>query len=773
MSDPQDLLYTNNFVETNTLSKQQIEQDTQNYDRYINYLDNNPDSQTQEYLNTNLFESDLVNIQQTNNKPWPIDLKKNRYPLMDNLSKDISVNRYTQEQVLNLSVFSEERDKTLFQFTTEFHVELPLPLNNVKSIEITDIVIPNFNDNITNMNNNFSWQFFSDYFTNNINSFNIIPYCNPTKKISYYSLPYSTYLIDIDQYGINYNPELYLTYEINMPNGHYEINSLLQEMTILTKNVLHGGFDINAISLIVKKNQGRIPDLTLPPLMEEPYNSFPYLQNTPNLWHFEIDMNNDTFYAVNRMEEVAIVSYQTFPQALYSLDFVEQDIFYSYSSDPGNLDSKYIYITVPYLESVTTFWSKNEFTANNPFFPSAFPLVISGLVANDGQLDSFMRNLNLTPFYSLDIYLQNGYTEDELFNICYYKLNDIINIPTESGYGTSYITLFRFALRYTSAGFRGKKFNNTYCNIVPKFAYNKPTQTSTIIYSSIINNLLFNQTNKIYYFVELFPIIGRSLLCRFMFDYNNGIFTNYESDGNYEKKRSFLNLLGYSVGNQTSAFLVSSYNDGFAFVHCNKFPQILDINIPALYFNIIPPSNNFISTQTSIQTCLENGLYYLSYAPFIYVQILFISNSSNSIIQQFNIQTSQDEYSLSINTNYSNSTLTATLPLGLPVNCVEEYLDIKQKNKNNIVAKILTSTIPGNYNTVNNNINNKTSVQSFNQILDDIKTIQINILDSNYRIIQSNKNYSMVIKFLYDVHKLKETNINTKTNNVDIIGNIK
>jgi hypothetical protein len=128
--------------------------------------------------------------------------------------------------------------------------------------------------------------FFSDYYSNNVNSFNIIPYCSPAKKISYYSLPYSTYLIDIDQYGIDYNPELYLTYEINMPNGHYEINSLLQEMTVLTKNVLHGSFDINSINLIVKNNQGRIPDLTLPPLMEEPYNSFPYLQNTPNLWHF-------------------------------------------------------------------------------------------------------------------------------------------------------------------------------------------------------------------------------------------------------------------------------------------------------------------------------------------------------------------------------------------------------------------------------------------------------------------------------------------------------
>ena len=162
----------------------------------------------------------------------------------------------------------------------------------------------------------------------------------------------------------------------------------------------------------------------------------------------------------------------------------------------------------------------------------------------------------------------------------------------------------------------------------------------------------------------------------------------------------------------------------------------------------------------------------MSYAPFVYVQIIFVNNSANSVIQQFNIQSSQDSYNLSINKNYSNSFITSILPLGVPLNCVLETIKIQQKDKNNIIAKILTSTLPGNMNTLNNNINSKPIVQSFNQILDDIRQIQINILDAGYRIIQSNKNYSMVIKFLYDVHKLKETNINTKTNNVDIIGNI-
>jgi hypothetical protein len=783
MSDPQDLLYTNNFVETNTLSKQQIQDDTQYYDRYLNYLDNKPDNQVQEYLDTNLFESDLVNIQQTNNKPWPIDLKKNRYPLMDNLSKDLSVNRYTQEQILNLSVNSDERNKNYFPYTTQIEVSLPTTLNNVKSIELTDICIPSFNDSITNMNNNFAWQFFSNYYTNNINSFNIIPYCDTNRKISYYSLPYSTYKIDINNYGINFNPELYLTYQINIPIGHYEINLLLNNLKILTKNVLHGSFDINLVSLLNNASKSRVPDMELPPFMEEPYNSFPYLQFTSNLWNFEINLNNDAFFAVNRMEEINLVSYQTFIQPKDSYtdsDWQDLDIFYHYSDNPGNLDPKYIYITVPYQKDVTNFWY--EESANNPFFPSAFPLVLTGLATFDENLNTFMRNLNMTPFFDLNIYIKNTqpigenpviYTEDELFNVCYYKYSDTITIPTNSTTGSKSIILTRFALRYTSAGLKGQKFNNSNINITPKFEYIKPSQKNTILYSTNLNSILLNKTNTINYNMDILPLIGRALLTRLIVDQNNGFFINYEVDGDYEKKRTFLNLLGFSIGNQTSAFLVSNFNNGFSFVHSNRYPKILDLSIPELYYNILPSTYDLISPQTKIQFSIENGQYYLSNSPFVYIQIIFVNNSSNYIIQQFNIQTSQDSYNLSINKNYSNSFITSILPLGIPLNCVLETLKIQQKDKNNIIAKILTSTLPGNLNTLNNNINSKPIIQSFNQILDDIRVIQINILDSNYRIIQSNKNYSMIIKFKYDVHKLKETNINTKTNNVDIIGNIK
>ena len=779
MSDPQDLLYTNQFIDENIITKEQINNDTQYQDRFMNYLDSNPENEVQNYLEKNLYEDDLVNIQHTIDKPWPIDNKKNRYPLISNISKDISLNRYTQEQNLQFIVNSDERNKNFFPNSTEFQITLPKPLNNVSSIELNDICVPNYNQNIGNMNNSFAWQYFSNYYLNNVNSFNIIPTPDINRPISYYNLPFSTYFVDIDKKGINYNPEVFLTYQLNIPSGYYDIDTLLKDIKILSTNVLHGGFSYNTVSLLGNESQGRIPDEELPTEMEEPYYSNPYMQNTPNLWDFEINMQNNAFFAVNRIEEVDVISYQTFTQKKIKLTGTEWkniDIFYDYSDDSGNLDSDYIYITVPYVKDETNLWY--EESSDNPFFPSAFPLVLSGLESHNGDLNSFTRNLNMTPFFDLNIYLKNTeiagdtpvtYTEDEIHDVCYYKYNDTIKIPTQKGD----IVLIRFALRYSSSGEKGKKHNNSLpVSALPTYAYNKSNQGISIVYNGIIDQNIRLKTNILFYFVDKVPLIGRALLTRFIYGQANGIFVNYEMDEDYENKKSLLGLLGFSIGNQTSSSLVADYNRGFAFVHSNRYPIILDRRIPEIYYNILPQINELITPQTKIEVTIESGMYYLSSKPYFFVQLLFIDNGENDSIGQFNFQSSQDTYNLSINKNYSNSYITNILPIGISITCAKNALNVRQKNKNNIIAKILTSEIPGNLNLVNNNISAKSILYSFDKVIDNVNVIQINILDSNYKIVESNKNLNFMTKFNYNVHKLKETSINTKTNNVDIIGNI-
>jgi hypothetical protein len=784
MSDPQDLLYTNKFIDTNIITPEQINNDTKYYDRFINYLDENPENQVQNYLDKNLNENDLVNIQQTIDKPWPINNKKNRYPLLSNISSDISKDRYVQEQVIQFIVNSEERNKTFYPYSTEFEINFPKPLNNMKGIELSNISVPNFNDNITNMNNVFAWQYFSNIYKNYVSSFNIIPFNDLKRKISYFSLPYSTFLFDTNKTGINYNPELYLTYQLNMPNAHYDIELLLDNVKILSKNVLHGSFNYNQLYLAENNSKSRSPDQELPPIMEEPYNSLTYMQNTPNLWDFEVNFENEAFFAVNRMEEEPVYSYQTFTSVKdpSTYNWANVDVFYNFSSNPGNLDPKYLYITVPYIDQMTNYWYYDPVNApDNPFVPSAFPLVLSKLSTKDDNLNSFMRNLNFTPFFDLNLYLLNTqpigsnpitYTEDELENICYYKFNDIITIP--NGTGGNEIKLIRFALRYNSSGEKGKKFNNSVpLTLTPTYSYYKPVQTITLIYSTFIYSLLTEKTNIVYTLENTDPILGRTLLTRFIFDINNGIYTSYEKDLSAEKKRSFLDLLGYSIANQTSAFLVSDFNNGFSFVHCNRYPKILDINNPSIYYNIVPLIAQLVSPETRFQFTINNGKYYFSKNPYIYIQIFFVNNNGNTIVEEFNYQTNQDNFNLAINQNYSNSFITNLIPIGISVDCSSANVNIRTKNKSNIVAKLLTSNVPGELNNVNNNIYKENIFYMFSKIIDSVDSIQINILDYQYKIIQSNKTINMILKIYQDVHKLKETNINTKTNNIDIIGKIR
>ena len=777
MSDPQDLLYTNKFIDTDIITSEQIKDDVQYYDRYINYLNKNPENEIQNYLNKNLNESDLVNIQQTIDNPWPINNKKNRYPLLSDISSDISKNRYTQEIVSQFSINSDDRNYTYYPYSTEFKFNLPKKMNNVKGIEILNISLPNFTNNINNMNNVFSWQFFSNYYKNYVCSFNIIPYNDINKKISYFSLPYSTYMFNVFDTGVNYNPELYLTYQLNIPTANYDIDVLLNNIKILSKNVLHGSFNYNQSLALGNKSQSRVPDQQLPPLMEEPYQSFEYMRYTPNLWDFDYSLQNEVLFSVNRMEEIPVYSFQTFSQTddISTYNWSTYDVFYNYSSNPGNLDPKYIYITVPYIENVSNYWYHNPIISpNNPFVPSAFPLVFTNLSSYNDDLNIFMRNLNFTEFYDLNIYLLNPkkYTEDELKNICYYKFNDIIIIPNNTV--GKHIKLIRFALRYNSSGQKGKKFDNTIpIELTPIYNYYKPSQTITLIYNSLISNLIQNNVNTAFTSVSLYPLCGRALLTRFIFDIDNGIYTHYISEDSYEKKRTFLDLLGMSIANQTSAFLVSNFNNGFSFVHTTRSPQILDINLPTIYYNVQPLINNLISPQTSLNYTIKDGKYYLSKNPYVYIQIFFINNNANTIVEDYNIQTNQDSYNISINQNYSNDIITSVMPIGIPINCLDVPINIRSKNNTNIIAKILNSEVPGNLDNINNNINKQSIFYAFTKIIDDINTIQINILDSEYKIIQSNKNVNMILKIYQDIHKLKETNINTKTNNIDIIGNIK
>ena len=79
MSDPQDLLYTNQFTNPNVLSEHQLQNETQYYDRFKNYIDKEGTSEIKKYVQNNEYESSPINLNKTLNQKWPIRNNKNNF----------------------------------------------------------------------------------------------------------------------------------------------------------------------------------------------------------------------------------------------------------------------------------------------------------------------------------------------------------------------------------------------------------------------------------------------------------------------------------------------------------------------------------------------------------------------------------------------------------------------------------------------------------------------------------------------------------------------
>ena len=106
--------------------------------------------------------------------------------------------------------------------------------------------------------------------------------------------------------------------------------------------------------------------------------------------------------------------------------------------------------------------------------------------------------------------------------------------------------------------------------------------------------------------------------------------------------------------------------------------------------------------------------------------------------------------------------------------CIQECdgLVVLVKNYSNIFAKIMLSNIPGNYDIITSNIiNNDTYTINYNFVMDNIESITIELLDAQFRVLELNNSFSFTMNIHEIKDVLKETLINTKTNNVNSTGN--
>lgn len=779
-SDPQDLLYTNEFISTDVLDDNTIENNTKFYDRYINYIDKKDEITTNNYLNTNLREDNKININNSLYEHWPINENKNKAPLEDSFIKDVSEDNYKFTRNRKIIVYSENRNKNQYPYSTNFTIQTGKTIDNIERIEFSDFDIPTLTPNISIYNNNFCWQYFSDYYSYNNISFNIVPMPDNSKLISYYTLPYSCTRIPENIAKINptFNPESFLTYQVNLPPGDYTTTSIAYAINQISSLVDHGGKDYNVvpddkINLVYN-------ELNTENFYEEPYLSFKNLKNTPHRWKFIVERNQSTFYAVNRMEEIRISAIQTFAQPIegkYSLEtFSKIDPFFKYSNKKEVLDSKLFYIIVPLQRFITDLWFDNSGsdiykteTYINPFIPNAFPLVMTDLISPTTFIDSKIGGLSkyymsYTSYFDATIYEDNGI--EDLSTINYYKYYDTLSIPVNEDENDNQI-FFRLGFSYNQKLTRGRSFNNS-INI-PTSKNSVPSSDSTIIY----NELLFTKLKSLNANITISqgggdlgsePLIGRALLCRFMYDNVNGKYTTYESQNTYIGKSSILSNLGMPIANQTAALFVSNYNYGFAFIHTTKNYLILNGQDPYSLTTIIPDTYQLYPPKGIMRTV--NG--YIVNDPFYYLRILFVDLDESTSTQD-QLIVAEDRYNLTIEQNYITNPSFSITPLGYSVECLnDKSRNIISIGRNSIFLKLSISggEIIGSGNVSNTPSKYSTTFTCYDKPIDKFANIKVEILDSKLRQIQSSASISFIMNVITKDKKLKNTEINTKNNSI-------
>jgi hypothetical protein len=745
MYDPQDLLYTNNFASTTVLSDKSVIDETKYYDRFKKYIEEDIDTQYEKFIDDNENETNQINLNKTLYKKWPVDSKKNHYPLFDTYTNDISVNRYKKQIITKVNIDTINRDYTKYISPNNFAIPFQKVFNNIKKIVLNDINIKNTIQSVSNYNNNLSWQYASQNYlvTNNIDT-SIIPVPIITRFISYSNLPNavykyttnnnSSYIIEVDNY---------LVYQTNINPGFYSIKSLVNNIRTKTSLITHGKKLYKTLNIL-----------------EEPYLAYPKKQYSPHLFSCDINPHTNIVKFVNRIEEINIIAIQTFSP--YELNYQNIDIFYYYSSlysstNPYILNNNYIYIILPaYSETTYQYY----YNLNNVISPNPFPLVITDLKNNIGGINYDL--INYTTFFDLNIYLNNGYKENELSSISYYKYIDTINIHTTKTINGNSITVnntyLRFGLHLSSGLLSGNPYNNT-GNLI------KPSFTNNYLYSNTLNSY-FNNLNlyTIYEYIDNFSLIGRALLFRWIYDKYDNNYINYEIESLNEKKRTILHILGWIIPNETFQIYNVEINKGFAFVQNNKNITYLSENNLTNFSN---KGNNYSTLDLNLQN--YNNEYYFVDNSYIYIKInfnnmtdykqtrLFISALSDQNLQYNQTYVAEELFNVGIGEDYTSI-----------LDC--SNITVYTKDNTGIFAKLLLSNNPGNFDILTSNINNNNFVINYDTVQDNVSSVTIQILDSNFRILQSYNNYSFTME-IHEIHDiLKETLINTKTNSVNSTG---
>lgn len=154
--NPKDLLYTNQFRNTESLSKKQL---TENADNFVPYrtLKANSVNNVRDDLERSVFTTNPIVQRENKAYGWNKGGIANQQPVLSDFARDISESTYFRYRTSYLNIDSRMRDVALYPRPNNYKMFLGRKFDNIESIKLIDYFFPDMEYPINLYNNTLMW----------------------------------------------------------------------------------------------------------------------------------------------------------------------------------------------------------------------------------------------------------------------------------------------------------------------------------------------------------------------------------------------------------------------------------------------------------------------------------------------------------------------------------------------------------------------------------------------------------------------------------------
>jgi len=772
--NPSDLLYTNSFVNTNPLTQQEVKKNANEYIPYRNLKGETVNNVRDELERTGFTDASMNRVSKEAN-PWSRGYYGNQQPMLSEFGKDIAESSYFKYRSHYINIDSRMRDVALYPSPNNYSIFLGRKFNNVETVKLIDYFFPEMEYPINSTNNVILW------------------YTIPFEIVNFISnlLPYLPFI------GSDYTQEA----RINICGWSINFSRLIKTTSFISN--FRELYNTNLLSCLnkVEITPGFYTTEQLEQKIRDEFQKTTFFNS--NIYN-----NSYTEYSGNTGSET--FKFKDRPQCV--------DV----KIDPETSNVQFLLRYEEFrVKSIATYYNKNYFDIEMKSIDSSiaspeflelinnnlYPIVITGFPDIGGFTGDNVNYIEFIP-ENLNLIFKNLLYRNSLFNKTYYT--KITNTD-----GTVIPNVLRFYL-YT----------------LPSNVYSSPSISIKSSYTEIINenNIKFGREAPFFFINGDQSLLSNYV----KYVKNNiinisNLYDDYCADTSVDcslisqeqqiildellvnidcSSRILTNILGFPNTNNSRALIGTDVFGSFAIITNNVFKankyinsiQTYNININKFIeysecTGLLPPTPlNLCNTQYTFWIDYypefnlnyrlpisrnQNGTYSFYLNNYFFMKIL--SSSVGTQIQTSSTITqikptanfangSSDSYEINDGTNngiqyYVNN------PSYVDPKCPVIFKNAKfsraTKNLNNLFAKIKYSSVSGNY-EVDNRFVNEIIFES--NTINNLDEFVIQLVDYEGKILPQVKEHNFTLLIVEKYEVLKETNINSRNNNVNIGG---